>query len=130
MSSSQNSQPTFLSVVPRFVVQDMEQALAFYGQLGLVTTYRDEAFAIIERDGIDVHLSSSPEPAKGHSVCWIGVTNIEALYQQYLPTNAVQSPLEAKPWGLKEFCICDPFRNLILFAERISEEEARAVQVG
>jgi hypothetical protein len=130
MSSSQESQPTFDSIAPRFVVGDMEQALVFYTQLGFATTYRDEAFALIERDGIDVHLNASPEPAKGHSVCWIGVTNIEVLYQQYLPTNVVQSPLEAKPWGLKEFCICDPFRNLILFAERISEEKARAAQVG
>jgi hypothetical protein len=130
MSSSQNSQPTFLSVAPRLVVQDMGQALAFYRQLGFQTTYQDDAFAIIERDGIDVHLNSSSEPAKGHSVCWIGVTNIDVLYEQYLPTNAVQSSLEAKPWGLKEFFICDPFRNIILFAESISEEEARAAQVG
>jgi hypothetical protein len=65
-------------------------------------------------------------PRKATQCRWIGVTNIEALYQQYLPTNAVQSPLEAKPWGLKEFFIKDPFRNLILFAESISEEEARA----
>lgn len=130
MSSSQNNQPTFLSVAPRFVVQNMEQALAFYGQLGFTTTYQDEGFAIIKRDGIDLHLNSSPEPPKGHSVCWIGVTNIEALYQQYLPTNAVQSPLEARPWGLKEFFICDLFRNLILFAASISEEEASAAQEG
>ena len=34
MVSSQNNQPTFLSVAPRFVVQNMEQALAFYRQLG------------------------------------------------------------------------------------------------
>jgi hypothetical protein len=130
MSSSQESQPTFDSIAPRFVVQDMEQALAFYGQLGFATTYQDEGFAIVARDGIDLHLNYSLEPPKGLSVCWIGVTNIEALYQQYFPTNAVQSPLEAKPWGLKEFFIRDPFRNLILFAERISEEEASSVQEG
>ncbi len=34
MSSSLKSQPTFRSVAPRFVVQDMERALAFYEQLG------------------------------------------------------------------------------------------------
>jgi hypothetical protein len=130
MSSSPNSQPTFDSIAPRFVVLDMEQALAFYGQLGFVTTYQDEGFAMIERDGISLHLNSSPEPPKGHSVGWIGVTNVEALYQQYLPTHAVQSPLEAKPWGLKEFFICDPFRNLILFAERISDEEGSRAQEG
>jgi hypothetical protein len=126
MSSSQRSQPTLDSIAPRFVVQDLEQALAFYEQLGFQTTYQDEAFAIVERDGIDLHLNSSSEPPKGRSVCWIGVTNIEALYQQYLPTQAIQSPLEAKPWGMKEFFLCDHFRNLIVFAEGIPEEEASA----
>ena len=128
MSSSPNSQPTFDSIAPRFVCQDMEQALAFYGQLGFATTYQDEGFAMIERDGINLHLNVSSEPPKGRSVCWIGVTNIEALYQQYLPTQAIQSPLEARPWGMKEFFLCDPFRNLILFAESIPEEETGAEQ--
>jgi len=126
MAFTHTSQPTLNSIAPRFVVQDLEQALAFYGRLGFATTYRDEAFAIIERDGINLHLNFSQDPPKSHSVCWIGVTNIEALYQQYLPTQAIQSPLEAKPWGLKEFFIRDPFRNLILFAEGISKEEAGA----
>jgi len=128
MSSEQNNQPTFLSAAPRFVVQNMEQALAFYGQLGFQTTYHDEGFAIIERDGVALHLNSSSEPLKSHSVCWIAVTNIEALFEQYLATSAVRSPLESNPWGFKEFFICDPFRNLILFAESISEEEARAAE--
>ena len=97
MSSLQNSRPAFVSIAPRFVIQDLEQALAFYGQLGFQPTYEDEAFAIVTRDGIDLHLNFFPEPPKSHSVCWIGVTNIEAFYQQYLPTYTIQSPLEAKP---------------------------------
>jgi catechol 2,3-dioxygenase-like lactoylglutathione lyase family enzyme len=125
MSSSQNNQPTFLTVAPRFVVQDLEQALAFYGQLGFQTTYHDEHFAIVERDGLDLHLNYYPDsPKENHSVCWIGVTNSDALYQQYLPTNAVRSPLAAKPRGFKEFMVRDPFRNLILFAERTPEADA------
>jgi catechol 2,3-dioxygenase-like lactoylglutathione lyase family enzyme len=124
VSSSQSSQPTFLAVAPRFVVHDLEQALAFYRQLGFQTTYQDETFAIVERDGVDLHLNYYADAPKGYSVCWIAVTNIDALYQHYLPTNAVQSPLEARPWGLKEFFIRDPFGNLILFAERIPEAEA------
>jgi hypothetical protein len=63
-------------------------------------------------------------------VCWIGVSNIEALYWQYLPTNAIQFPLEARLWGLKVFFIRDPFRNLILFAESISEKEASSALEG
>jgi hypothetical protein len=88
-----------------------EQALVFYGQLGFQTTYHDEHFAIVERDGVDLHLNYYADPPKGHSVYWIAVTNSEVLYQQYLPTNAVQSPLEAKPWGFKEFFVRDPLET-------------------
>ena len=130
MSSEQSHQPTFLSVAPRFVVRDLEQALAFYGQLGFQTTYHDEHFAIVERDRVDLHLNYYPDSPKSHAVCWIGVTNSDALYQQYLPTNAVRSPLEAKPYGLKEFSVRDPFGNLILFAERIPEADASSEKGG
>lgn len=122
MAARQTRQPTLNSIAPYFAVGNLEQALAFYGQLGFAPTYQYEGFVIVERDGIDLHLNSSEEPPKRHSVCWIGVTNIEALYHEYLPTNAISSPLVAKSWGLKEFSVRDPFGNLILFAEGISEE--------
>src|SRR6266516_7715578 len=98
MAATQTSRSTLISIAPRFPVGDMEQALAFYAQLGFATTYRDGEFAIVERDGISLHFNVS----EGHSVCWIGVSNIEALYQQYVPTGAIQSPpppFQATPWG-------------------------------
>ena len=129
MSSTHSSQPTFLTIAPRFVVRDLEQALSFYGQLGFQATYHDENFAIIERDGLDIHLNHFPDAPKGKcSVSWIGVTNSDALYQQYLPTNAVRSSLKAQPWGLKEFSIQDPSGNLIIFAERLAETPAGSEQ--
>ncbi len=129
MSSEQSSQPTFLTVAPRFVVHDLEQALAFYGQLGFQTTYHDEHFAVLERDGVDLHLNCYTDTPKGnHSVCWIGVTNSDALYQQYLPTKAICSPLKTQPWGFQEFMVRDPFGNG--FAEHIPEEENGSEQGG
>ena len=130
MSTSQESQPTLDSIAPRSLVRDMQQALAFYGQLGFVTTYHDEGFAIVERDGVALHFnaSESEEPPTGHLVGWIGVTNIETLYQQYVPTGAIQSPLQVQPWGMNEFSLCDPFRNLLLFGERIPEGESDTEQ--
>lgn len=124
MSTSQERQPTLISIAPRLPVADMEQALAFYAQLGFATTYRDGGFAIVERDGISLHFNVS----EGHSVCWIGVTNIEALCQQYMPTGTIRSPITSQPWGMKEFFLCDPFRNLLLFGESIPEEESSTQQ--
>src|SRR5437588_11232839 len=131
MSASQERQPTLDSVAPRFLVGDMEQALAFYGQLGFATIYQHEGFAIVERDGIALQFNVSDptqEPPKSRSVCYIGVTHIEALYQQYVPTGALQSPLQATPWGMQEFFLCDPFRNLLLFAESLPEGESDTEQ--
>ena len=124
MTSSHPSQPTLISIAPRVPVGDMDQTLAFYAQLGFTTTSRDGEVAMVERDGISLHFTVS----EGHSVCWIGVTNIEALYQQYVPTGAIQSPLTSQPWGMKEFFLCDPFRNLLLFGESIPEEESSTQQ--
>ncbi|HLW02752.1 MAG TPA: VOC family protein [Ktedonobacterales bacterium] len=124
MSASQEHHPTLDSIAPRSLVRDMEQALAFYAQLGFATTDRDGEFVIVERDGISLHLTV----AEGHRVCWIGVTTIEALYQQYVPTGALQSPLTSQPWGMKEFFLRDPFRNLLLFGESIPEEESSPQQ--
>jgi uncharacterized glyoxalase superfamily protein PhnB len=133
MSASQERQPTLESVAPRFLVGDMEQALAFYGQLGFATPYHDEGFAIIERDGIALQFNVSDptqEPPKGGSVCYIGVTNIEGLYQQYVPTGAIRSPLplQATPWGTKGFWLCDPFRDILIFEESIPEGEGNTEQ--
>jgi hypothetical protein len=125
MSTSQERQPTLDSIAPRSLVADMEQALAFYAHLGFATTERNGEFVVVERDGISLHC----HVAEGHRVCWIGVTNIEALYQQYAPTCALQSPhVTSQPWGMKEFVLCDPFRNLLLFGESIPEEESSTPQ--
>lgn len=123
MASSQLGQPTLDTIAPRLLVGEMEHALAFYAQLGFATTYHDEGFAIVERDRIALHFNASdePPPPKGRLVCWIGVTNIEALYEQYVLTGAVQSPLQVQSWGRKEFSLCDPYRNLLLFGERVEE---------
>jgi catechol 2,3-dioxygenase-like lactoylglutathione lyase family enzyme len=124
MSASQERQPTLATIAPRFLVGDMQQALAFYSQLGFATAYHDEGFAILERDGITLQFNVSDpteEPPKGRLVGWIGVTTIEALYQQYLPTGAIQSPLQAQSGGMKEFSLCDPYGNLLLFGERVAE---------
>src|SRR5215469_278491 len=125
MSASQEGQPTLDSVAPRFLARDMEQALTFYDQLGFASSYHGDGFGIIERDRIALQFNVSDpteEPPEGRLVCWIGVTNIEALYQQYLLTGAIQSPLQqAQPQGMKEFVLGDPFGNTLLFGERAEE---------
>jgi uncharacterized glyoxalase superfamily protein PhnB len=128
MSTSQERQPTLDSVAPRFLVGNMELALAFYGQLGFASTYHDEGFAMLERDKIALQFNVSDPteepPKEGCRVCYITATDIEALYQQYVPTGAVRSPIRATDWGTKGFWLSDPFRNILIFEESIPEGES------
>jgi hypothetical protein len=124
MSASQERQPTLNSVTPRFLAGDMEQALTFYGQIGFATPSHDEGFAIIERDSIALQFNvfdpTHEPPQEGCRVCSINVTNIEALYQQYVPTGALRSTIQTTDWGTKGFWLCDPFRNILIFEESIA----------
>lgn len=128
MATTEEPRPTLVSAAPRFLVEDMDEALAFYGRLGFETTYHEGGFAIVERDRVALHFNASDGPMNGRGgVCWMHVTNIEALYDAYLPTNAVQSPsVKAKSWGMKEFYIKDPSCNLIIFGEPTPDDEADA----
>jgi hypothetical protein len=55
--------PTFLAAAPRFVDQNVAQALAFCGQLGVETPYRVRSFAVIARDGVALHFNLDPDAA-------------------------------------------------------------------
>jgi catechol 2,3-dioxygenase-like lactoylglutathione lyase family enzyme len=119
--------PTFCSVAPRFVVPDLGRALAFYEQLGFRTGYRDDGFAIVKRDGVELHFNQDPDLATGrHFVCYITVTGSEALYQDYLqnlPSGRIRGQLTATPYGMQEFWLCDPFDNILIFAEPIAAHD-------
>jgi len=124
LSPSQEPQATLDTIAPRFLAGDMEQALAFYEQLGFSSPYHDDGFGIIERDGISLQFNISDpteEPPEGRLVCWIGVSNIEALYQEYLPTGAILSPVLAQSREMQEFCLGDPFGNTLLLGERVDD---------
>ncbi len=131
-----SSQPTsaFLSVAPRFVVPDLGRALAFYEQLGFHTGYRDDGFAIIERDGVELHFNHDPDLQPGsHFVCYVTVTASAALYHHYLqtlPSGRIRGHLTTTPYGMQEFWICDPFDNILIFAEPIAAHDGDAHERG
>ncbi len=56
--------PTFRSIAPRYVVPDLERALAFYERLGFRTANYD-VIAIIERDGVELQFNHDPDLAPG-----------------------------------------------------------------
>jgi hypothetical protein len=123
--------PTFVSIAPRFVVPDVVRALAFYERLGFHTANYD-SIAIIERDGMEIHINHDPDlpPQGSHTVCYITVRGIEALYQRYRALGVIQGTLSTTEYGMREFVVCDPFNNLLIFGEPIAAPESDAQAQG
>ena len=120
--SPRESRATFTSAVPVLPATDLNQATSFYGQLGFQVLHQDAGYAIVERDGVELHVWLCPNRSFAeHSSCRIQVTGIEALYQEYQTKGLLTSnaAVRAKPWGTKEFAVFDPDRVLITFVERI-----------
>jgi len=91
MAAIPTSKPILHAIVPRIAVGNAQQTQAFYGRIGFACTHQEEGFMIVERDGVQLHLHPSDEPPTGHGAFWIRVSNIEALYQEYLAANVITS---------------------------------------
>jgi hypothetical protein len=91
MAATPTSKPILHAIVPRIAVGNAEQTRAFYGRIGFACTHQEEGFMIVERDGVQLHLHPSNEPPTGHGAFWIRVSEIEALYEEYLAVNVIAS---------------------------------------
>lgn len=89
---------------------DLDRELAFYvDALGLAVTWRDTGMAGIRRDDVSFNLIRNDDRGwRENSSFSIGVSDLEALYQEYRAAPARIGPLEAKPWGRREFHMVVP----------------------
>ncbi len=120
--SLRESQATLTGAVPVLPTTDLSQATSFYGQLGFQVLHQDAEYAIVKRDGVELHVWLCPDRTLAeNSSCRIQVTGIEALYQEYQTKGLLASnaAVRAKPWGTREFVVFDQDRVLITFVERV-----------
>lgn len=85
-------------------------ALAFYTeQMGFSVVWQGGSMAGIVRDGVALNLveNDSREWAENASFS-IGVSDLEALYEEYRQLSAKVGELEVKTWGRREFHLIAP----------------------
>lgn len=78
-------------------------------------------WGIVARDGVHLHFWPCTERHIAENTsCRIRVTDIDALHRELAPRQVIHpnAPLQAKPWGTREFGVLDPDGNLLTFAER------------
>lgn len=127
-----------LRAIPALPVTDIARRLIFYRDtLGFTVAHHDGGFAIVRRDGVELHLWEAGDESwrtrravapvvsgvesfiVGTASCRIAVTGVDALYQK-LQSHGIVHPngqLADQPWGSREFAVTDPDKNLITFFE-------------
>ncbi len=121
---------TLTSLAPQFLVQDLEAACAFYCRaLGFEMAFRygePPFYACVVRDGVMLHLKQTddPEPSRRfklegeHLDVYIQAGDIDALHDEYVARGVpLFKPLQATPWGTREFAVQDPSGYILYFGQ-------------
>lgn len=106
------------STVPVLPSLDLQQTVDFYtGKLGFSEVGRYPDYAILSRDGCEIHfwLCNDRHIAENSS-CYIR-GNTGKLYEEFVLNGAnIKAPV-LQPWGMKELYVIDPHGNLLKFGE-------------
>ncbi len=111
------------SIHPKLPMRAKAQTKAYYLEklnFRLLGEYDD--YLILSRDQIEIHFFLFPEldPKENYGQVYIRTNAIDELYrslnEQGVPIHP-NGPLEAKPWGQREFSLLDPDHNLLTFGQ-------------
>jgi len=88
----------------------LAEAVAFYrDHMGFAVVWQSAGMAGIRRDGIEFNLVQNDNQAWADNASFsIGVSDLDALYQEYRQIPAKVGPLEVKSWGRREFHMIVP----------------------
>lgn len=114
---------TLCSVIPLIPSgSSLADALAFYtDHMGFSIVWESGGMAGIRRDGIAFNLVAHDNQVWADNASFsIGVSDLEALYEEYRQIPARVGPLELKAWGRREFHIIVPSGVCLQFYEHES----------
>jgi catechol 2,3-dioxygenase-like lactoylglutathione lyase family enzyme len=125
------TEPVIVDAYPMFPCSDVSKSAAFYEfQLGFAIVFRQgDEYARLQRDGVSLDLwRCTSEAMRGNEPgCWLMVKNIDALHAEFsatIPNTGIEAPrptltpIESKPWGIREFAVLDPDNNVLHVGER------------
>ena len=115
-----------LRIAPELPAVNLKSALSFYEpKLGfrVATLLPGGEYAIIERDGITIHLFQDASRAHSPVGIHIFTNELEGLRDDFLDHGARPSQdIMRKPWGNRDFRVRDDFGNELKFTEPIAED--------
>jgi uncharacterized glyoxalase superfamily protein PhnB len=113
-------------IAPELPASSLPAAIAFYENLGfsLATQAAQKNYAIVERDGIALHLFEDKLHRSSPMGIHIFTPNLAELYEEFTALGIrFTQEIERKPWGNRDFRIQDDFGNELKFTEPLTDDE-------
>ena len=111
--------------IPILPARDLHETRAFYERLGFAAVgwWPDTfgGYAVLTRGDLAMHFYHAPDvlPHANHGQCYWYVADVAALHADAaaagIPATGTPrlTPIDEKPWGMREFAIADPSGNLV-----------------
>lgn len=115
------------AIHPKLPMRDKKVTRDYYiNELGFTDIGRIdyEAYLMLAKDDIEIHffLFKELNPLENYGQVYIRTNDIEALYESFKKNGVAihpNDPLQARPWGQKEFSLLDPDHNLLTFGQSV-----------
>lgn len=111
------------NIIPKLPMRDKSATRDYYiSQLGFQEIGDYEGYLMVKKDEIEIHFFEfkALDPKENYGQVYIRTNDIDGLYQSLLDNKTKihpNGPLQAKPWGQKEFALLDPDTNLLTFGQ-------------
>ncbi|MBL8174336.1 MAG: VOC family protein [Bryobacterales bacterium] len=105
------------SSIPTLPALNLEESIASYSQLGFAVRSRNDQYAILTRDHVQIHLFASHARVESGG-CYLHTGDIQALHAEFAAAGVERlGDIEEKPWKMVEFEVYDPSGNVLRFGQ-------------
>jgi hypothetical protein len=109
---------------PKLPMRNKRLTVDYYKLLGFTVLADYGDYLLMEAEGSELHFFAHPllDPDQNYGQVYIKTSEVEALYRSFQAAGIAihpNAPLERKPWGMLEFSLLDPDKNLLTFGTAI-----------
>lgn len=112
-------------IAPELPAADLPAAIAFYRKLGFepVSETPTRDYAIVERDGIALHLFEDTQHRSAPMGIHLFTTDLARPFEEFASRGIpFTQKIERRPWGNRDFRVKDDFGNELKFTEPLDDE--------
>lgn len=108
-------------IAPELPSANVDESVVYYERklgFAVVTRLPENEYAIVERDGVAIHLFRNRAANPAAVAIHIFTSDLDELFAELQSSGAtITQKIERKPWGNRDFRVRDEFGNELKFTE-------------